>query len=129
MNSFNIEIFRQANACKESILQRTNHGYSDLLLKKRVKRVILFPIAPLLLLMIFFSSCKDLLSVDNYFSDELKLDSVFAQTRYVEAYMWGAAGLFPDEGNLLQNQHTPGPLATDEAFTSFFTSHNYNGSF
>src|SRR5690554_6420321 len=41
--------------------------------------------------------------------------------------MWGAASLFPDEGNLLQNQHTPGPLATDEAFTSFLTLHGYNG--
>ncbi len=77
--------------------------------------------------LVLFSSCKDLLSVDNYFSDELKLDSVFAQTRHVEAYMWGASSLFPDEGNLLQDQHTPGPLATDEGFTSFFTVHNYNG--
>jgi|LSQX01.2.fsa_nt_gb hypothetical protein len=80
-----------------------------------------------ILLMVYLSSCKDLLSVDNYFSDELKLDSVFAQTRYVEAYMWGAAALFPDEGNLLNGSHTPGPLATDEAFTSFFTSSGYNG--
>ncbi|HBX47119.1 RagB/SusD family nutrient uptake outer membrane protein [Limibacterium fermenti] len=84
------------------------------------------------LLLIFLSlanmySCKDFLSIDNYFSDELKLDSVFAQTRYVKAYMWGAADMFPDEGNLLQDQHTPGPLATDEAFTSFLTLHNYNG--
>lgn len=80
-----------------------------------------------ILLMVYLSSCKDLLSVDNYFSDELKLDSVFAQTRYVEAYMWGAVALFPDEGNLLNGSHTPGPLATDEAFTSFFTSSGYNG--
>ncbi len=72
-------------------------------------------------------SCKDYLSVDNYFSDEMKLDSIFAETRFIEAYMWGAAARFPDEGNILQNNHTPGPLATDEAFTSFFTIHGYNG--
>ncbi len=81
----------------------------------------------ILLLLLSLSSCKDYLSVDNYFSEELKLDSIFAQTRHVEAYMWGTAGMFYDEGNLLQNQHTPGPLATDEAFTSFLTMHSYNG--
>ena len=72
-------------------------------------------------------SCKDYLSIDSYFSDEIKLDSVFANTRYIKAYMWGAANMFPDEGNLLNQNYTPGPLATDEAFTSFFTIHNYNG--
>ena len=46
-------------------------------------------------------SCKDYLSIDSYFSDEIKLDSVFANTRYIKAYMWGAANMFPDEGNLL----------------------------
>lgn len=74
-----------------------------------------------------FVSCKDYLSIDNYFSDELKLDSVFAETRYIKAYMWGAASRFPDEGNFLQNNYTPGPLATDEAFTAFLTLHGYNG--
>lgn len=79
-------------------------------------------------LFLSFSSCSDYLSIDNYFSDEIKLDSVFANTRYITAYMWGAANMFPDEGNILQNNYTPGPLATDEAFTSFLsTTHNYNG--
>ncbi|GGC12838.1 membrane protein [Parapedobacter defluvii] len=73
------------------------------------------------------SACKDFLSVDNYFSEELKLDSVFAQKRYVEAYMWDAASMFPDEGNFFINNVTPGPLATDEAFTAFLTLHGYNG--
>ena len=72
-------------------------------------------------------SCKDFLSIDDYFSDELKLDSVFSNERYLKAYMWGAASMFPDEGNFLQNNYTPGPLATDEAFTSFYTTHGYNG--
>ncbi len=79
-------------------------------------------------LLLSFFSCSDYLSIDEYFSDEIKLDSVFASSRYITAYMWGAANLFPDEGNLLQNNYTPGPLATDEAFTSFLsTTHNYNG--
>lgn len=91
-------------------------------------RAITYPLFAIILLLIFsFLSCKDYLSVDDYFSDELKLDSIFAQTRYVEAYMWGTASMFYDEGNLLQNQHTPGPLATDEAFSSFLTMHGYNG--
>jgi len=84
-------------------------------------------IALSLSLLLSLFSCKDFLSVDNYFSDEIKLDTVFGNTRYVEAYMWGAAARFPDEGNLLNGSHTPGPLATDEAFTSFFTMHGYNG--
>lgn len=79
------------------------------------------------LLWLLLSSCQDFLSVDNYFSDELKLDSVFAETRYVKAYMWGAASMFPDEGQILQNNYTPGPLATDEAFTGFLTVYAYNG--
>ena len=63
------------------------------------------------------SSCKDFLSVDQYFTDELRLDSVFLSPRYLEAYMWGAAARFPDEGHFFYGGYTPGPYATDEAFT------------
>lgn len=80
-----------------------------------------------LILAISLFSCSDFLSIDDYFSDEIKLDSVFANTRFIEAYMWDAASKFPDEGNFFQAGYTPGPLATDEAFTSFLTVHNYNG--
>ncbi|MDR1666426.1 MAG: RagB/SusD family nutrient uptake outer membrane protein [Bacteroidales bacterium] len=74
------------------------------------------------------SACKDFLNVDNYFSDELKQDSIFKEKRLIEAYMWGAATMFPDEGQLIQSQHTPGPLATDEAFTMFrSTGSSYYG--
>jgi hypothetical protein len=72
-------------------------------------------------------SCKDYLNVDNYFDDELKLDSVFKQKRYIEAYMWGAASMFPDEGNLVRTPYTPGPMATDEAFTMHNTGSEYAG--
>ena len=72
----------------------------------------------LILLTISLSSCKDFLSIDNYFSDELKMDSVFAEKRYVEAYLWAIPNWFKDEAAFLQDAYTPGPLATDEAFTA-----------
>ena len=62
-------------------------------------------------------SCSDYLAIDNYFDDELKLDSVFAEKRYIEAYMWGAASQFYDEGKVFRSPYTPGPYATDESFT------------
>ncbi len=65
---------------------------------------------------IALTSCN-YLSVDDYFTDELKLDSVFASKRYIEAYMWQTASMFPNEAQLYHNNYTPGPLATDEAFT------------
>jgi hypothetical protein len=78
---------------------------------------ILKIMAGVLLMTAWLSSCKDFLNVDKYFSNELKLDSIFAQKRYIEAYMWGAVALFPDEGQIYGGSYTPGPLATDEAFT------------
>jgi hypothetical protein len=65
----------------------------------------------------FFGSCRDFLNIDNYFSDELKLDSVFAQKRYSEAYLWGAVAGFPDLARFYRNPYTPGPYATDESFS------------
>lgn len=73
-----------------------------------------------------FMSCN-FLDIDDYFSDEIKIDSVFANKRNVEAYIWGIAGQFPDEGSMYQNPDTPGPLATDEAFTMYETLHGYDG--
>ncbi|MDR2473236.1 MAG: RagB/SusD family nutrient uptake outer membrane protein [Tannerella sp.] len=87
------------------------------------KTKLLLPVITLL----FASSCANYLDTAEYFSDELKLDSVFAQARYVRAYMWATASQFTDEGSLHQNTYTPGPLATDEAFTVYGTQHNYNG--
>ena len=81
----------------------------------------------MILLTFLLGSCKDFLSIDNYFSDELKLDSVFAEKRYVEAYLWAIPNWFTDEGSLMQNSYTPGPLATDEAFTAMGTQHGYYG--
>jgi hypothetical protein len=83
--------------------------------------------AGVLLLTVSLSSCSDFLNVDSYFSDELKLDSIFAQKRYIEAYLWGTAVLFPDEGQIYQSPYTPGPLASDEAFTLFRTTDGFTG--
>lgn len=62
------------------------------------------------------TSCKDYLNIDDYFDDEFNIDSAFANTRYMEAYMWGAAAMFPDESNTIRYGYTPGPMATDEGF-------------
>jgi len=84
-------------------------------------------IIPILILLAFiFNSCN-YLNIDSYFSDELKMDSVFAEKRYIEAYLWGISAGFTDEGSVMQNTFTPGPLATDEAFTAMGTQHGYNG--
>lgn len=67
-------------------------------------------------LLFITSSCKDYLNIDNYFDDEFNIDSVITNKRYMEAYMWGAATMFPDESNTVRENYTPGPMATDEAF-------------
>lgn len=94
-------------------------------LLKIYQRKFLIPL--LLFVLLLPTSCKKYLSVDDYFSDELKLDTVFAQARHVKAYLWGTAGMFPDDGNIQLASHTPGPFATDEGFTSFATGSGYNG--
>ncbi|MDR0560420.1 MAG: RagB/SusD family nutrient uptake outer membrane protein [Prevotellaceae bacterium] len=77
----------------------------------------LFTIAAATILLLGCCSCKDFLNIDEYFDDELKIDSVFSSKRNIEAYMWGAAAQFPDEGRLFRSPYTPGPYATDESFT------------
>lgn len=60
------------------------------------------------------TSCRDFLNIDNYFDDEFNIDSTYANARYIEAYMWGAADMFPDESNTIRFGYTPGPMAADE---------------
>jgi hypothetical protein len=82
----------------------------------------------LIVLIYALGSCQDYLNIDKYFDDEFKMDSVFTQKRYIEAYMWGAADLFPDEAATIRNNYTPGPLATDEGFNNFRVENNlYHG--
>ena len=78
---------------------------------KRIARA-----AMVLQLVVMATSCKDYLNIDNYFDDEFNIDSAFANARYIEAYMWGAAAMFPDESNTVRYGYTPGPMATDEGF-------------
>jgi hypothetical protein len=74
--------------------------------------------------MVFFSC--NYLNIDRYIDEEMKLDSIFSNKRYIEAHMWDAAGKFLDEGAIFGNStnsqmYTPGPMATDEAFCLFGT--------
>ena len=48
------------------------------------------------------SSCNFLDITDNYFSDEISSDSIFANSRNTIAYMWDISRMFPDEGNLIE---------------------------
>ena len=88
-----------------------------------MKIFVKYRIKIIIILIPFLSSlsCRDFLNIDSYFGDELKLDSIFKQTRLIEAYMWGAAAMFTDEGQIFStaNQDALGPLATDEAFSMF----------
>ncbi|NGM66470.1 RagB/SusD family nutrient uptake outer membrane protein [Sphingobacterium sp. SGR-19] len=75
---------------------------------------------------VLVSSCKDYLNIDNYFDDEFNIDSVFSNARNMEAYMWGAAAMFPDESNTVRFGYTPGPMATDEGFNGLTGSGSNN---
>lgn len=93
----------------------------------RFMKVVSFGI--IILVLVGISSCRDFLNVDNYFDDEFKMDSTFTQKRYIEAYLWGAATMFPDEAYTLRHNHTPGPYATDEGTNNFREGNNvYEGT-
>lgn len=79
-----------------------------------IKRI--FTAAIIIQLFAVVSSCKDYLNIDEYFDDEFNIDSAFSNARNIEAYMWGAATLFPDESETIRFGFTPGPMATDEGF-------------
>lgn len=74
-----------------------------------------------------YSSC-DFLNVDEYFSDMIPLDSVFAREELLERYLWGASALLPAEGNLYTNSFGPYMTATDECLMSWRTG-AYAGTF
>jgi len=80
--------------------------------KSIIKRIV--QTAFMMLLIVLASSCKKYLTIDEYFDDEFNIDSAFANPRNIEAYMWGAAAMFPDESNTIRFGYTPGPMATDE---------------
>ena len=76
---------------------------------KRITRAVIF-----VQLVVLATSCEDYLNIDDYFDDEFNIDSAFSNARNMEAYMWGAATMFPDESNTIRYGYTPGPMATDE---------------
>jgi hypothetical protein len=65
-----------------------------------------------------FGSCN-FLSVDDYFNETMRYDSVFSSKYNLERYLWATAASFPDEGAIFGNNYTPGPTAADEGFTLF----------
>ena len=90
--------------------------------KSYIRKTAFAWIASVLTVIISGLSSCDYLNIDKYTTEDLKMDSIFSSTRYIEAHMWGAAARFHDEGAILGNNYTPGPLATDEAFCLFETS-------
>ncbi|MDR1527684.1 MAG: RagB/SusD family nutrient uptake outer membrane protein [Dysgonamonadaceae bacterium] len=62
-------------------------------------------------------SC-DYLSVDKYFDETLRYDSVFSNKLNLEKYVWGTAAMLPDPGAFWGNNFTPGIFACDEAMIS-----------
>ncbi len=81
---------------------------------KIIKKIIfsLLAITP------FITSCN-YLSVDKYFNDLTPLDSIFAKQDYLERYLWGAAGLLPNPGNLYAGSYGPYMTAVDEVLLSW----------
>jgi hypothetical protein len=88
------------------------------ILIKFKEKCSLLRFAGILLTASMFASCN-FLSIDSYIDEQLKYDSIFANKRYIEAYMWDAANKFTDEGDIINGSYTPGLLATDEAFTLY----------
>lgn len=97
-------------------------------------------------LVTWFSSC-DYLNVDKYFYDQVSLDTIFAQKRYLEEYLWGAAKFLPNEANLYSSSFGPymeavdetqmswkkeehgGVFLTSDEITPFSSYYNYWGSY
>jgi hypothetical protein len=81
----------------------------------RIKNITAFLLA---VMATMFGSC-DFLSVDDYFSETMKYDSVFSSKYNLERYLWATAASFPEEGAIFGDNYTPGPVATDEGFVLF----------
>jgi hypothetical protein len=98
------------------------------ILKRFGRKYSVLKSAVILLTAMACFSC-DYLNIDRYIDEELKLDSIFATKRYIEAYMWDAATHFPDEGAIFGGSamYTPGPMATDEAFCLFGSKSEFQG--
>lgn len=87
---------------------------------KKIKLIII----TLSMLGIVVSSSCNFLDVSEYFDDTLQMDSVFKKKIYLEKYLWGAAALLPNEGNIFANSYYPGILGSDEGFTMWESSYS-----
>lgn len=63
---------------------------------KRIKELLVLGIISFLFTL---GSCN-FLNIDEYFNDMISLDTVFARQELLEEYLWGAAALLPQEGNV-----------------------------
>lgn len=66
------------------------------------------------------NSC-DFLDVQDYYEETLSYDSVFHNTVNLQKYLWNIPTDFPEEGAILSDPYTPGPLATDEGIVGYGT--------
>jgi len=73
-----------------------------------------------LLAVLVMNSC-DFLDVQDYYEETLPYDSVFHNTRNLQKYLWNIPTDFPDEGAIMSDPYTPGPLATDEGIVLYST--------
>src|SRR5690606_41646098 len=96
--------------CKHILIFKKvlNQVMSTLIIKNAIKTTFI------LLVVVTATSCKDYLNIDGYFDDEFNIDSAFANRRNMEAYMWGAAAMFPDRKSVVRFGYTPGPMARSE---------------
>lgn len=74
---------------------------------------------------LFLSSCRDFLDIKEYRQDMLEYDSIFSSAYNLDAYLWGAAALLPDEANIWGSSSAsgtnlfPGVSASDEAINQW----------
>lgn len=83
-------------------------------MKLKLKHILLWSLG----LLPLTQSCN-YLNVDEYFNDLTPLDSIFSKQSYLERYLWGAAGLLPNPGDLYSNSYGPFMTAVDEALLSW----------
>jgi hypothetical protein len=80
---------------------------------KKIKYILMIVIS---MFIVMTNSCS-FLDVNDYFEDTVQMDSVFTNKIYLEKFLWGAAALLPDEGNIFGNSYYPAILGSDEGFT------------
>lgn len=91
---------------------------------KRIKELLVLGIISFLFML---GSCN-FLNIDEYFNDMISLDTVFARQELLEEYLWGAAALLPQEGNVYKDSDGPFGSATDEMVMTW-PSTSYAGGY